>query len=196
MLGIFLDTETTGLSSYKHALIEIAFKIVDLRTGQQLVAYESIVKQSWDTWNKKDPNSIKINGFTWEQISLGKEPKQVGDEIIEILTAFHIQRGNAVFICQNPSFDRGFFNQVVDVYIQESLNWPYHWLDFASMFWVLYVKQLREAGLLLPDTLSLSKNDIATLKGLPPESSPHRAIHGVDHLLLCYEKVVGFNMAF
>lgn len=192
MLGIFLDIETTGLNAAKHAPIDIAFKVLDLSTGELKGSYQSIVKQTEEVWQKRDPSSIVINGFTWEEVASGKEPSEVNKEIIAILTQLQIQRGNAVFICQNPAFDRGFFNQIIDVYVQELLNWPYHWLDLASMYWTVCVIAAKREGRPLPEKMSLSKNDIAKVYQLPPEQDPHRAIRGVEHLIECYKAVLGF----
>ena len=38
-----------------------------------------------------------------------------------------------------------------------------------------------------------SKDKIAKSLNLPEEKKPHKAMRGVDHLLLCYEKTVGFK---
>ena len=132
MLGIFIDIETNGLDAFQHRILEIAFKIIDLSTGDFKDSYESIVKQPAKAWECRDPVSIKVNGFTWEQVLTGKPPKLVADDIIALLDKWHIERGKAVFICQNPSFDRGFFTQLIEPYLQEKLHWPYHWLDLAS----------------------------------------------------------------
>lgn len=193
MLGIFLDLETSGLDFFHHRVLEIAFKIIDLSSGEQLATYESIVLQSQEVWDWRDPTSLQINGFTWEKLQQGKTEAAIGQEIIEIFTRIGIQRGKAVFICQNPSFDRGFFAQLVNVYKQEELNWPYHWLDFASMYWALVVKTCRETNVELPREISLSKNAIAETMHLPVEPHPHLAKNGVDHLILCYRHVVGFG---
>ncbi|PCI92411.1 hypothetical protein COB11_07425, partial [Candidatus Aerophobetes bacterium] len=42
MLGIFLDTEASGLDAKKHKILEVAFKIVDLSTGEVQDNYESL----------------------------------------------------------------------------------------------------------------------------------------------------------
>ena len=80
---------------------------------------------------------------------------------MSLFTSIPIERGKAVFICQNPGFDRAFFTQVVGVYTQERLNWPYHWLDLASMYWTAVYHKLASQHLSLPEKMSLSKNDIA-----------------------------------
>jgi oligoribonuclease len=194
MLGIFLDIEATGLDFTKHHVIDIAFKLIDLTTGDFKDAYQSIVKQSPQAWSRRDPASIKINGFTWEQILTGKPPKVVADEIIAILDKWHIERGKAVFICQNPSFDRGFFTQLIEPYRQEKLHWPYHWLDLASMYWAILARKNVEQGTPFPSEIALSKNEIAKIYKIPTEKEPHRAMNGVNHLIECYEAVLGVNI--
>ena len=193
MLGIFLDTETNGLNAFKHRILEIAFKIVDMFNGEVIDAYDSIVFQTQASWEKSDPSSLKVNGFTYDEVVKGKPPFLVATEIINFLQRNKIVRGDAVFICQNPSFDRIFFSQLIDPDIQESLKWPYYWLDFASMYWVESLRKGKKNPTLLPWSTGFSKDKIAAAYKLPPEVNPHRAMNGVDHLLLCYKNVVGFK---
>jgi oligoribonuclease len=185
ILGIFLDTETNGLDPFKNRILEIAIKIVDLRSGTTIASYESIVRQSSTVWKNSDPTSLQINGFTWDMLSLGKEEKTVGSELKNFFKEYHISRENSFFICQNPSFDRAFFYHLVSSAEQEELNLPYHWLDLASMYWALNNKKM-----LTNNIVRLSKNAIAESLGLPSEKMPHRAINGVDHLLLCYQALL------
>lgn len=193
MLAIFLDTETTGLDLSRHNAIDIGLKIIDMTSGETVGSYASVIKISPQDWERRDLFSIEINGFTWDQVQTGKDAKTVGKEIIELFTSIGIERGKSVFICQNPGFDRGFFTQLVDIYTQESLHWPYHWLDFASMYWAHLAFEAKEKGTPFPAVLNLSKNEIAKLYNLPIEETPHRAMNGVNHLILCYQTVVGFN---
>ena len=72
MLGIFLDTETNGLNPNKHRTLEIAYQIVDLFSGICLEKYESIVFQPQEIWNESNLESLKINGFTWAEVTKGK----------------------------------------------------------------------------------------------------------------------------
>jgi oligoribonuclease len=192
MLGIFLDQETSGLDSSKQCVLEVAFRIIDLATGEQKAAYSSVIEQTEEAWKKRDTASITINGFTWEEVQLGKKVDEVAKEIRAIFKDVGIQRGKSVFICQNPSFDRAFFTQLIDTYTQERLFWPYHWLDFASMYWALEIEKCMRSHEPIPDELKLSKDMIAQRLNLPKEARPHRAMQGVDHLLLCYRHVVGF----
>ncbi|MCB1135650.1 MAG: 3'-5' exonuclease [Chlamydiia bacterium] len=191
MKGIFLDLETSGLDSRRHRVLEIAFKIIDLATGEELAAYHSVVKQGEAAWKGRDRESIRINGMSWDRVQTGKPEEEVCRDVIAVMQEQDIQRGKAVFICQNPSFDRAFFAQIVDTYEQERLLWPYHWLDFASMYWVLRIDEARSGQNSFPKHLQLSKDAIAQHYKLPPEQRPHQAMNGVDHLILCYKATVG-----
>ncbi len=192
MLGIFLDTETNGLNPYKHKLIEIAFKLIDLKTGALQCEYQAIVTTSFSEWEKSDPESLKVNGMAWLEVKNGKKADEVGQEIQKCLQEKNIQRGTSVFICQNPSFDRIFFSQLVDSDVQEKLQWPYHWLDLASMYWIDAIHKGNAGTGSYPWNTGLSKDNIATALQLPGEAQPHRAMNGVDHLILCYTELVGF----
>lgn len=193
MLAIFLDQETTGLDASKHVVIEIAFKILNLTTNQLLAEYQRIIQQPIQEWEKKDPASISINGFTWEEVQKGIPLDRVRNEVIELFQLHQIQRGKAVIICQNPAFDRAFFSQIVDIYTHEKYQWPYHWLDLASMFWTQQIRLYQEMKKPIPLYMNLSKDEIAKYYHLPAEIRPHRAMNGVEHLILCYEAVIGIQ---
>ncbi|MES2345022.1 MAG: 3'-5' exonuclease [Chlamydiota bacterium] len=192
MLGIFLDTETNGLNSRKHKVLEIAYKIIDMETGALISAFESVISQPEDVWKGSDPASLKVNGFTWEEVVKGAPVSMVASSIIAEFKKHDIRRGSAVFICQNPSFDRAFFGQIIDPDKQEEFLWPYHWLDLASMHWKGAIERGKQNPALFPWNTGFSKDKIALAHNLPKENAPHRAMNGVNHLLLCYEKVVGF----
>lgn len=192
MLGIFLDQETTGLDSYTHKVLEVACVIVNLATGENLASFESVVRQSEQFWNESDKMALTVNGFTWQEVAAGRPQDEVARDIVALFKNFNIARGKAVFICQNPSFDRAFFSHLVDCYTQERLNWPYHWLDLASMYWALEIEKTKNLEVEMPEEIWLSKDHIASAYGLKKESKPHRAMQGVEHLMLCYSHVVGY----
>ena len=192
MIGVFLDTETNGLNSQVHKILEIAFKIIDLATGEQKESFQTIVAQPIEVWEKSDQESLRINGFKWDELAQGTSPRQVSQRIIDAFSSQGVRRKKAVFICQNPSFDRVFFSQLIDPDTQELLSWPYHWLDLASMHWALAMEKAKQGKGPFPWETGLSKDLIASHYKLPGESKPHRAMNGVNHLLLCYEAVVGF----
>lgn len=195
MLGVFLDTETNGLNPKIHKVVELAFKIVDLSSGDLKEDYQAIISHPIETWEKSDPESLQINGFSWNEVSHGKSTILVAQEVIDCFTKWGFQRKKGVFICQNPSFDRSFFSGIIDTNTQEQLNWPYHWLDLASMYWALTLKKAKKKEGPLPWETGLSKDSIAASYHLPQEAKPHRAMNGVNHLLLCYRAVVGFPVS-
>jgi DNA polymerase-3 subunit epsilon/oligoribonuclease len=187
MLGIFLDIETTGLNPRKHRSLEIAFRVLNLPSMETRASYESIVSQPKAVWETSDADSLKINGFQWEQLKNGKPEPHISEEVIALFNQLQIRRKRAVFICQNPSFDRAFFAQLIDIDLQERLQWPYHWLDLASM----HLARLHLCGGIEDcEEMNLSKNNIAEYYNLPPEEQPHRAMHGVDHLIACYQAIM------
>ncbi|NGX38186.1 MAG: Ribonuclease T [Chlamydiae bacterium] len=187
MLGVFLDTETNGLNPHKHSILELAYKIIDVETGTLKYAYEAVIAQSEANWARTHPGSLEVNGFSWEEISRGLPPEKVAGATITAFAQNGVKRENAVFICQNPSFDRAFFSQLIDPDLQESLGWPYHWLDLASMYWALHINKEP-----FPWQTGVSKDKISETYNLQPEKKPHRAMNGVNHLLLCYEAIVGY----
>lgn len=187
MLGVFLDLETTGLDPTRHRVVDIALKAYNLQSGKLLGSYETIVQQNIEIWKQADPESLAINGFTFEHAQTGQLESLVSNEIKQFLQTLNLKRGKAVFIGQNSSFDRAFFAQLIPVYDQEQLRWPYHWLDLASMYWALNPPTDEE--------ISLSKNTIAAHYNIPPEPLPHKAMNGVDHLIHCYNAVLNRELA-
>lgn len=191
--GIFIDIETTGLDPTRHRSLEVACQLINLTNGEKLGAYNSVIRQPIEVWERSDRVSLAVNGFQWEDLATGLEESEVADQMIALFKQMEVARGKAFFIAQNPTFDRAYFSQLVPVYRQEQLNWPYHWLDFASMYWALRVQQLRASKPAACAEINLSKDTIAKQYGLPPEPQPHRAMNGVEHLVECYSRVVGWT---
>ncbi len=194
MLLIFLDTETTGLNPEKHRTLEIAYKVIDTRSDRSILSYDTRVSQSADIWAEADPESLQVNGFTWEETLEGKPEKVVASEILNDLNRLELGQKEGIFICQNPSFDRVFFTQMISAEMQRHNGWPYHWLDLASMYWGVQLSQNKDFSKNLEES-ALSKNKIAKHYGLPPEESPHRAMNGVDHLLACYRALFSSSIS-
>lgn len=195
MLGVFLDVETNGLNPAKHRTLEVAFSLINLQTGSELSHYHRVVSQSERVWEQSNSRSLEVNGFTFEMVQKGAPEEQVQKEVLTLFEQFKVIRKQAIFICQNPSFDRVFFSQIIDPDEQEMRNWPYHWLDLASMFYALEIKraQLEKNEGFWAGDIALSKDQIAMSHGLAPEPKPHGAVLGVRHLIDCYEAVVGWQ---
>lgn len=190
MLLIFLDTETTGLNPEIHRAIEIAYKVVDHQTNEVIVSYQSIITQSREVWASADSSSLAINGFTFEELLQGKSEKTVASDIMSDFNRSQLAHKGGVFICQNPSFDRIFFNKLISPDLQNNSHWPYHWLDLASMYWA-FAHLINQK---ITEEKELSKNNIALKFNLPEENLPHRAMNGVEHLMKCYQALFSHHI--
>lgn len=193
MRAIFLDIEANGLDSRLHIPLEIALSVVDLSDNRRYATHTWLICPTLEEWAHSDPTSIAINGFGWDEVQKGKALEQVRSEIIDLFSKANLIRDNSFFICQNPAFDRSFWYAIFGSKVQEERHWPYHWLDLASMEFALQVTRERTLNQRFPETLSLSKNAIAERYGLPPEQSLHRALNGVEHLILCYQAIFGLK---
>ena len=183
MKGIFLDIETNGLDPYIHSPLEICVVICDLLNMNRITEYTSLINCSEKNWIlKSDPKALRINGITTKEVFNAKTTDQVCDELKKIFIENKIDKTNSIFICQNPSFDRAFFDQIMSVEIQQQLELPYHWLDLASMFFTINFPKYNY----LSSHYTLCKDFIGITLGIPPEETPHRATGGVNHLISCY----------
>ena len=192
MLGIFLDIETNGLNSYRHRSLEIAFEIVELVSGKSKGAYHAFLDQDEAVWDSSDPESLKINGLSPEKMPGAIREEQAAQEVTQLFEELGVSRQSALYICQNPSFDRAFFSQILSPDIQEAKGWPYRWLDFASMVYAQRLEKAQRHNGPMPWEGGLSKDAIAAALMLPEEKRPHCARRGVEHLLLCYKHALGF----
>ena len=191
--AIILDTETTGLDPSKAQVVEIAFKVVDIGSGACLESFQSVVALSKEEWDRADPVALTINGFTWDAVQTQGRPRNdIAVNICSLFSKLKLSPKSAFFLCQNPSFDKAFFSQICPPAVQKSCGFPYYWLDFASMNWALMAKEF-VLGKRLPFRIPFSKDGIALSSGLPPENKPHKAMNGVDHLLLLFSKIIGFR---
>lgn len=192
MRGIFLDIETSGLNSDKHRTLEIAFEVIDLISGDVQASYHAFADQPKSVWELADKTSLQINGLSLDKMPCAIREEQIAKEITNLFNELAIERTSALYICQNPSFDRVFFSQIIDVDSQESRRWPYRWLDFASMVYAKRLEKAQKKAGPLPWEKGLSKDEIAKELGIAPEQKPHSAKRGVEHLIACYRGAMGF----
>ncbi len=192
---IFLDSETTGLDPKKTNIVEIALKILNQTTGEEVERYQAVVKLSEEQWEQASPYALKVNGFTWERVcEEGKEVKTIRNDINDLFESLSISNYNARFYCQNPTFDRSFYSEhLFTVEEQKSNKQPLRWLDLCSAHQALSIKRAQEKPVPFFPSISYSKDGIAKQLGLPPEEKPHGAMNGVDHLISCYRRDVGFE---
>jgi DNA polymerase-3 subunit epsilon/oligoribonuclease len=153
--------------------------------------YSSLIQFSEREWTlSSDTKALAINGITFEEVRNAKTHNEVCEDLAELFLTTEVHKRNAAFICQNPSFDRTFFNQIMPLETQEELELPYHWLDLASMYFARSLDVEKPInGHNLPHIIRLSKDAIASYLGIPPEKTPHRATNGVHHLIACYRSL-------
>ena len=199
MKAVFVDIETTGLDVSMHVAIDIALIVVDLNDYSYMHEYTSCITCDAYDWWCSDPKALEVNGYSsFNHPKIAKDDWIVSEEIENFLIEHEIVQGKAFFICQNPSFDRPFFVQLICHDRQIEMNLPYHWLDLASMYWIKFFgcfHPIPSAYCIIPEfahEISLSKDSIAKHLGIPPEIKPHKAIGGARHLLECYKGII-FN---
>ena len=167
--------------------------IVDLHDMSCIASYSSLVKCYSIQWDEADHQALEVNGFNIDNHLAYKESWEVGHELLSFFLENDVVRGKAVFICQNPSFDRQFIHKLLPQSKMNQFNLPYHWLDLASMYWARTIDVSKPVnGHNLP-RCSLSKDNIAKDLGLPPEQSPHKALGGVAHLISCYTALMNMK---
>lgn len=198
MKAIFLDLETNGLDYAAHNVLEVGVVLYNLHDMTCIHEYNSFVKCSERQFLfGSDPESLAFNGITFSDVSSGKDCSEICEDLTELFLTYEIDRTNAIFICQNPSFDRPFFDQIMSVEVQKELDLPYHWLDLASMYWAKSVDLSKPVnGHNLEPPISLSKDNIAYALRIPKEAKPHRALQGVKHLIKCYKAIMSLSNSF
>lgn len=192
MKAVFVDIETTGLDFDRHVAIDIGLIIVDLNDYSDMHEYTSCIRCDEADWWYSDPKALEVNGYSsLNHHKIAQDDWIVSEQIEAFLKKHEIVKGKAFFICQNPSFDRPFFLQLMCHEKMIEMNLPYHWLDLASMYWMKFFGSYHENsyGIGCGYDVSLSKDSIAKSLGLPPEEKPHKAIGGARHLFQCYKAV-------
>ena len=67
-----------------------------LSTGEEKGVYQSMIKPNTEVWEQRDPESMAINGFSWEQLQKGKDLQVVGNEVVDVLSQLGVKRKKAV----------------------------------------------------------------------------------------------------
>lgn len=190
---IAIDTETTGLDPHQNAIVEIAMKIFDVSSGKLHDSYQSVIKLTDYDFTTASQRALEINGFTRKETDKkGKPKEQVINEICDFFLKNQVDRRNDAFLAWNATFDRGFFDALITSDLQSEKKIPYHWLDFPSMHHGIERVKIA-TGKIASYCIPYRKDAVAKHYNLPPEEAPHRAMNGVDHMLLIYERVIGFN---
>lgn len=193
MRAVFIDVETTGLDFDRHVPLDVGAVVVDLHNMSCIATYYELIKCYSIQWDHADHQALEVNGFDIDNHFASKESWEVGNELLEFLVHHGILRGQSIFICQNPSFDRIFIHKLISQKKMNDFNLPYHWLDLASMYWIKALdinKPVNGHTLKKHSPISLSKDTIASMLGIPKEAKPHKGLQGAEHLFECYKALV------
>ncbi len=108
---IVLDLETTGLSKHRHKITEIA--AIKVRNNEVVDEFQTLVNPETHI-----PSFItKLTGITNEMVE--HEPT-----IDKILPHFKEFMGGAIIVAHNATFDYGFLDHNMQVYMKENLTNP------------------------------------------------------------------------
>ena len=133
-LRVFIDTETTGLDSRNHAIIELA-GIFELNG--------KIVEEfSWNMRPAKgklvDKEALHITDSSLDIINLYDSPRIVYERFLKLLDSYinkYDSSDKAYFFAYNSSFDQAFIEQWFkdnnNVYMFSYSAWP--WIDVAVL---------------------------------------------------------------
>lgn len=124
---VFIDTETTGLNSRKHEVIEIAWIVTtpDAETVIETFAGRMLPEHI----ETAEPRALEINGYTLEKWKAGPVSARG-----EVAAALHKATMNSILVGHNVSFDEGFVSALM---LKEAVvpAWHYHKVDTAAMAW-------------------------------------------------------------
>ena len=171
----FIDIETTGAIFGFHEIVEIGV----IRTSPD-------AKNILLTWNKRInptfPDRItevarRVNGFNAENWSPEKATKQFWDQFV-------LKVKDAVPICHNPSFERGFISLAANCSGVSDLGLDHHWIGTESIAWPIVKNQGLE---------KFSLAGLCNFFGVESEANPHSALGGAEACLRVYRKLMELN---
>lgn len=100
---IALDWETGGTDYQIHGLVEIGMALMD---GEQVISeYQSLI--GFNPKKQYDPEALKVNGRTLDEIKGAPSVNKVWSEVLEWLTT-HDSRDLPI-VAHNAKFDQGFW---------------------------------------------------------------------------------------
>ncbi|MEI7825968.1 MAG: 3'-5' exonuclease [Chlorobiaceae bacterium] len=129
---VFVDTETTGLDSKIHVVLEVGILKVDPKTLTVIDEYDATIDPTTLGPFEVSEDALRVNGLDL------KELVRTGRPAAEVATRVASMLRGATFCGQNPAFDRGFLNALLGRFSLK-VDAPYAMLDTASLAWPLLV---------------------------------------------------------
>jgi len=156
---LFVDTETTGLDSTRHELIEVAAIRTSYDGLDVIETYEA--KLPPVNLRTADPKALQMNGYTPEEWTPEKceAPLMVVNRLAEMAT-------DTMLVGHNVSFDESFLLPLFRHYAMTP-PWSYHKIDTVSLAWLHYNDSTSLEG--------LSLNKVCAFLGVE-QPTAHRAM--------------------
>jgi len=163
---IVMDIETSGLDKVKCGIWQIG--AIDLNNPEEYFLEEGRI----DNENIVEPNALKINGKTEEE--LRNQNKQSQKQMFENFFEWIKKRPMINFLCQNPDFDVGFIEVKAKHY---ELEIPFHYrsFDLHSITQTKY-HDLNGVFLIERGHSSMSLPKILEFCGMNDERKAHNAL--------------------
>lgn len=177
---IIVDVESSGVDANRCSLLSVG--AIDFDTPERRFYEECKIFEGANV----DPDALKVNGFTEEQIV---DPKKQSDkELIEKFLKWVETVGEWTIAGQNPSFDRDFLMQTAYRY---HLNWPlaHRTIDLHS---IAYMHMLKAK--IQPPTAknrsALNLDAISKYCGLKIERGSHNALEDTLIEAECFSRLL------
>lgn len=179
---LFLDTETTGLSSFKNDIHQIAgLVVIDGKVEEE---FNLNVKPF--SFENIEPEALKVSGVTVEKLKTYPDPKNAYLVLIKMLEKYcdKYDKTDKFYLAgQNVAFDadmlKGFFRKCGDKYYGSWFNYDY--IDLRS-----FTAILKFAGLLDVDNLKLE----TVAKYLGVKYSAHDALADIKCTRTCFMRLI------
>lgn len=177
---IVVDVETTGLDRWKCSLLSIGAVCFD-DPDQQFYGECRVRKDTFI-----DPEGMKVNGFTQEQID--NPEKQSDVELVQKFFDWLSQFEDQTIGGTNPSFDRDFINFAAErSNLKERTH--YNTIDLHAVAYATFLKT-GKAIPLKDNHSSIGNMGLYPLIGLPVEPVPHNALIGAKMEAEAFSRII------
>lgn len=124
---LLIDIEFTGLDLEKHEIIQLAAVLLDRKTLKEKKSFCKFIKPQ--KWAKRDPESMAVNGISWEMLKNAQSLKTVLNRFNKF-----VNPKNAVLSYYGGPADMDFLREA---YKKAGLKWQfdYHYFNLWGLFY-------------------------------------------------------------
>ncbi len=165
---IVVDVETSGQTSYLHSILSIG--AVDFSNPENQFYKECRMREGAEI----DPVSLKINGFSIEDIKSENKPPL--ESILKEFLGWTAGIKDITLAGQNNYMDLYFFEHSFELYKMKN-PFPIRLVDTHTLTYVHYLSRGLEPPL-KENGSGISLRVVSEYCGLPEEPKPHNALNG------------------